>query len=132
MTISPGQQVQEVLAAERRTLSPGCRADPSCLDPYLAEDFHEYGASGSEITRPGTAARIAATVDSTAPPIAIDNLRGQHLADGLVMVKYTATIGTRRSHHTSVWRRTHEQGWQMFHHQGTITANRSEIRTSAL
>ena len=119
--------MNEGLAAERRTLSLECRADPNCLDSYLAEDFHEYGASGTDINRSGTAARLARTTDPTGPAIAIERLRGQYLADGLVMVKYTATIGDRRSHHTSIWRHN-EQGWQMFHHQGTVTTFRPETQ----
>jgi hypothetical protein len=61
---------------------------------------------------------------STAPDdeqIKVQNMRGQLLADGLVMVKYTSENRGRRSNRTSLWRRTDAGIWQIFHHQGTIT-----------
>jgi hypothetical protein len=48
-------------------------------------------------------------------------MRGQLLADGLMMVKYTSENRGRRSNRTSLWRRTETGHWQIFHHQGTIT-----------
>ena len=115
-------QVAEVLAAERESLSPECRADPARLRRLLAPDFHEFGASGGELTYEGTAERVADDTDPAGEPILVENLRGQRLADGIVMVKYTSEHRGRRANRTSLWRRVGPGVWQMFHHQGTLTA----------
>ncbi|MEK6311306.1 MAG: metallophosphoesterase family protein [Curtobacterium sp.] len=115
--------VEQVLAAERRTLDAACRADPACIDQFLADDFHEYGASGGSITRDGMADRVAAATDLSRPPIDVEDLLGQELADGIVLVKYTAINDGRRTHRTSLWRRTASGEWRLFYHQGTITAD---------
>ena len=119
---SADQQVAEAMAAERESLSPACRADAARLDRLLAPDFHEFGASGGEFGKDGTAARVAAATDPGGEPIAVENLRGRLLADGLVMLKYTAEFQGKRSNRTSLWRRTAPGQWQIFHHQGTIAA----------
>jgi RimJ/RimL family protein N-acetyltransferase len=114
------RQVAEAIAAEYESLSPACRADASCLDRLLAPDFHEFGASEGEFGYEGTAELVA---ESTAPggePIKVENMRGQLLANGLVMLKYTSDDCGRRSNRTSLWRRVAPGRWQIFHHQGTI------------
>jgi hypothetical protein len=110
------------VGAEWETLSVGCRADPGRLRGFLAPDFHEIGASGVEVGFEGTAERVAAYTDPAGEPITVERMRGYALADGLVMVKYTARIQGRWSHRTSLWRRVEVGRWQMFHHQGTPTA----------
>ncbi len=119
----PDQQIAEAEAAERETLSPECRASPARLEALLAPDFHEFGASGGELGFAGTAALVAAATDPDGAPIMVENLRGWLLADGLVMLKYTSSHQGRRAHRTSLWRRTAPGSWQIFHHQGTITAS---------
>jgi ribonuclease HI len=114
-------QVAEVLAAERETLSPGCRADPRRLATFLAPDFHEFGSSGSEVGLEGTAERVASDTDPAGEPITVERVRGLRMADGLVMVKYTSERTGSRAHRTSIWRRVAPGRWQMFHHQGTPT-----------
>lgn len=113
------QQVAEAIAAEYESLSPACRADASCLERLLAPDFHEFGASGGETDYQGTAEPTAFGGE----PVKVENMRGQLLADGLVMLKYTSENHGRRSNRTSLWRRVAPGRWQIFHHQGTI-ANR--------
>src|ERR1700722_20384309 len=111
----------EAVAAERESLSPECRADAHRLQRLLAPDFHEFGASGGEIGYAGTAELVARSTDPDDEPIKVEHMRGQLLADGLVMVKYTSENHGRRSNRTSLWRRTEAGHWQIFHHQGTIT-----------
>lgn len=113
------QHVDAVLLAELETLSAGCRQDPSRLDVFLAEDFHEFGRSGGELVKVGTALRVAAATDPSAGPIEVERLRGQLLAPGLVMVKYTSIHGGQRTNRTSLWRLSNDGAWRMFHHQGT-------------
>lgn len=113
------RQIAEVLAAELETLSPECRQDPERLDRYLADDFHEFGKSGGEMTKAGTALRVAHDETLRVTPIAVENLRGLLIAEGIVMVKYASVADGQRANRTSLWRRDPERGWQMFHHQGT-------------
>jgi hypothetical protein len=118
---SAAQQIAEAIAAEHESLSPECRADPVRFGRLLAPDFHEFGASGSQIGYQGTADRVAAATDLADQPITVHDMRAWLLADGLVMVKYTSENQGRRAHRTSLWRRTGPGRWQIFHHQGTLT-----------
>jgi hypothetical protein len=120
--ISADQQVAEAMAAEKESLSLACRADARRFERLLAADFHEFGTSGGEIGYGGTAGQVAAATDLDGEPIKVENLRGWLLADGLVMLKYTSENSGRRSNRTSLWRRTSTGHWEIFHHQGTLTA----------
>jgi hypothetical protein len=114
------QQAAEAIAAEYEWLSPGCRASTSCLERLLAPDFHEFGASGGEFVYRGTAELVAESAVLGAS-ITVEDMRGQLLGDGLVMLKYTSENHGRCSNRTSLWRRVAPGRWQIFHHQGTIT-----------
>ena len=117
-----GQQIAEAMTAEHESLSLECRSDPARFERLLAPDFHEFGASGGEIGYEGTAAQVAAATDPQGEPIRVENMRGWLLADGLVMLKYTSENQGGRANRTSLWRRTPSGRWQIFHHQGTVTA----------
>jgi hypothetical protein len=65
---------------------------------------------------------VAAATNPEDEPIDVENMRGWLLADGLVMLKYTSEHQGRRANCTSLWRRTASGRWQIFHHQGTLTA----------
>jgi len=116
------QQIAAAIAAEHDSLNPQCRADASRLERLLAPDFHEFGSSGAEFGYEGTAARVAAATQPEDEPIHVANMRGWLLADGLVMLKYTSEHQGRRANRTSLWRRTANGRWQIFHHQGTPAA----------
>ena len=115
-------QIAEAIAHELESLSPECRADPDRLRALLSPDFHEFGASGREVIYEGTPERVAAATRAGDPPIGVEHLRGQWLADGLVMLKYTSVTPDRRAHRTALWRRVAPGRWQLFHHQGTVAA----------
>jgi len=119
---SVDQQIAEAVAAEYESLSPECRADAARLGRLLAPDFHEFGASGAEYGYEGTAEMVAAGMAGDDEPITVAKMRGWLLADGLVMLKYTSEHHGRRANRTSLWRRTEAGQWQVFHHQGTLTA----------
>jgi ribonuclease HI len=68
---------------------------------------------------------VAESTAAGREPIKVENMRGQLLADGLVMVKYTSENRGRRSNRTSLWRRVAPGRWQIFHHQGTIISSAS-------
>ena len=118
----PGDdQIAEATAAELESLSPACRADAIRLGRLLAPDFHEFGTSGGEFEREGTAELVAAATNPDDDPITVVDLRGWLVADGVVMLKYTSEHGGRWSNRTSLWRRVSPGQWQIFHHQGTPT-----------
>jgi hypothetical protein len=119
--VAADQQVAEAIAAQYQSLSPACRADASRLQQLLAPDFHEFGASGGELGYGGIAEVVAESTTPGDEPITMQNMRGQLLADGLVMLKYTSGNHGRSSNRTSLWRRVAPGRWQIFHHQGTIT-----------
>ncbi len=95
------EQIAAAMAAERESLSLECRADAPRLDRLLAPDFHEFGSSGIEFGKEGTAARVAAATDPDGEPIMVENLRGWLLADGLVMLKYGWPGGPEPQRRTS-------------------------------
>jgi len=117
-----GEQIAAAMAAEYESLSTECRADARRLERLLAPDFHEFGSSGGEFGYEGTADHVAEATDPGSKPITVENIRGWLLAEGLVMPKYTSQIHGRRANRTSLWRRTPSGRWQIFHHQGTPTA----------
>jgi hypothetical protein len=117
-TLTQDEQVAEAMAAERESLGNECRADAARFGRLLAPDFHEFGTSGGEFDHEA-AARLVAQTDPDGEPIAVENLRGQLVADGIVMLKYTSQHAGRRSNRTSLWRRVEPGHWQIFHHQGT-------------
>lgn len=119
---SAGQQIAEAVAAEHESLSLECRADAARLGRLLAPDFHEFAASGAEYGYEGTAEMVAAATSAGDGPISVTDMRGWLLADGLVMLKYTSENQGWRANRTSLWRRTAPGRWQIFHHQGTVTA----------
>ena len=69
---SAEQQIAEATAAEHESLSLECRADAARLDRLLAPDFHEFGASGREYGKEGTAARVAADTGPDSEPIQVE------------------------------------------------------------
>jgi ribonuclease HI len=117
------QQVAEAIAAEYESLSLDCRADAARFGQLLAPDLHEFTATGEEIGYAGTAELVAKSTDPKGDPVRVENMRGQLLANGLVMVKYTSDDHERRARRTSLWRRVATGRWQIFHHQATAITN---------
>ncbi len=112
-------EVEEALAAERATLSREVRLVAAALDAYLHPDFLEFGASGGELRRTGTGHRVAAAAREDPRPITWTDMHGVRLAEGVVLVRYVAVVGDRRSNRSSIWQRGADGRWLMLHHQGT-------------
>ncbi len=114
----------EIGDAERRLLDPAVRGDPTSLATLLAHDFVEIGASGRRYDRSQVIAALADEGDGYAATLA--DLEIDELAEDVVLVRYRtesrsrANASPRHAIRTSLWRRT-PKGWQMFHHQGTLT-----------
>lgn len=109
---------------ERRLLDAAVRGDPTALAALLADDFVEIGASGRRYDRAEVIAALADESDGYEATLA--DLEMDELAEDVVLVRYRtesrshADASPRHALRTSLWRRT-PQGWQMFHHQGTLT-----------
>ncbi len=71
--------------------------------------------------------QISAATDPGGEPIAVENMRGWLLADGLVMLRYVSVNHGRRANRTSLWRRITSGHWQIFHHQGTLVNPDPEV-----
>jgi hypothetical protein len=97
------------------------RGDAEKVDALLHPDFFEIGASGRRWDRPDimdmmTAEQAAASAERA---VAVSDLAGVRLADGVVLVTYTSEVGQRRCHRSSLWLRT-AAGWRVYFHQGTV------------
>lgn len=114
-------QLAAAMALERETLSRECRLEEARLDAFLADDFHEFGRSGGEMTKVDTAHRVAQETADRDGMATVEDLRAALISSGVVMIKHTSTSGGVRTHRTSLWRQDPLLGWQMFHHQGTPT-----------
>lgn len=115
-------QIRAAVRAELETLSADCRRDAARLDAFLADDFHEYGRSGGEHVKVGTAVRVAQRSGESGADLEVEGMRATLVADGIVMIKYTSVEGGQRTNRTSLWRLNSARQWQMFHHQGTPTS----------
>jgi hypothetical protein len=110
---------------ERMLLDPAVRQDPAQVSTLLADDFVEFGASGSVWTRDQIIAMLDA--EGTWSPPAIEDFHCRLIgSSGAALVTYravrqdAATGGRTASLRSSLW--TRESGaWKMFFHQGTLT-----------
>lgn len=112
---------QQLLDLENRLLQAEVRADREKLRALLAEDFFEFGASGSTWHRSEVLQRLPGDefVERSISDFSI-----KRLSDVLVLATYRCrraetgeqpALDSRRS---SIWR--FDQGrWQMIFHQGT-------------
>jgi hypothetical protein len=109
-----------VVALERRLFQPEVRASAVALDTLLDPEFREIGASGRSWTRDGTIAALTGEAYSAAARIRDEDMDGRRLADNLVMLTYVSDESGRRAHRTSLWRLDRDLGWRLLHHQGTL------------
>lgn len=86
------------------------------LDP----DFTEIGASGRLWDRATIIAVVTDRADAEGTILASE-MDGVELAPGLVHLTYLSDHRGRLVRRSSIWRRTPD-GWQLYFHQGTITA----------
>lgn len=114
------EDVQAAIAGELRLLDPAARDLPDEVGALLDPDFSEFGASGRRWTRQEIIEDLAAEQTGTgqAMIVAVSDLAGIRLAEGIVHVTYTSQDATRRCHRSSIWRRTCG-GWRIYFHQGT-------------
>lgn len=111
------QLEQHLYALEQALQASATRSDAKQLAQLLADDFVEFGASG---TVWGSKAEVIAGLqDEVFAPRRISGFAVKVLGQGVALVTYRGhREGTGDSLRSSVWRE--EQGqWRMVFHQGT-------------
>lgn len=105
---------EEILALERR-LMQRARQD---FEQLLADDFYEIGTSGKTYTK-GIELDALLINDVVTEMPDVLNFRIHELSDTVIQALYdTVEFSGRRSHRSSLWRKT-DDNWQLFFHQGT-------------
>jgi hypothetical protein len=100
---------------EERLLRPEVRASAAALEALLADDFVEFGSSGTVYDKHSIiAALLREELDGE--PCTMRDFAARRLAPGVVLVTYRITES--RTLRSSIWRAVDER-WQMVFHQGT-------------
>ena len=113
-----GMQLQQHLFALEQALQQcATRSDAGRLAQLLADDFVEFGASG---TVWGSKAEVIAGLqDEVFSPRRMSGFTVKMLSRGVALVTYRGhRQGVGDSLRSSVWREEHGQ-WRMVFHQGT-------------
>lgn len=106
---------------ETTLLKPEVRASHEKLDELLADDFMEFGSSGSIYRKSNTLENLATNTDKVV--YEVSDFEAKELSENLVLT----TCKTKRtindvdivvSLRSSIWKKT-DGNWQMFFHQGT-------------
>jgi hypothetical protein len=113
----------ELEKLERSLMEPGVRSSPEALAALLAEEFIEFGASGTIYDKRQA---IDAAAHSDDHAISLHDFTAQALAPNVALVTYRATTRSaagqeRYSLRSSIWKMT-DAGWKLVFHQGTPTA----------
>jgi hypothetical protein len=112
---------QTLIKLELRLLSQATRSDAEEISRLLADDFIEFGASGSIWTKSDVVEQLP---HQTFTQRTISEFTVKQLSEDAALVTYrcqTSANDQRRSTislRSSIWRRTGEH-WQMVFHQGT-------------
>lgn len=121
--VDPGRTIGFFRQVEERLLHPEVRSSGDDLSRLLADDFIEFGSSGTIYNKQqiiGSLAREQMMERSIA------DFSVRVLADDLVLLNYRstrrdpATAEEWRSLRSSIWK-LNDTRWQMIFHQGTPT-----------
>jgi hypothetical protein len=102
---------------EESLLKPEIRLAPAELEKLLAEDFFEFGSSGTIWYREDFVGEGGAGVRE----LSLYNFEIHPLSDDVVLTTYRVKDETRKQStlRSSIWKLI-DGSWQMFFHQGTI------------
>jgi hypothetical protein len=105
---------------EEQLLQPEVRASRERLGALLADDFLEFGSSGTVFDKKKV---IAALSKESPAKRSLRRFAVTMIADNIALVTYRATFSSKRgarvhSLRSSIWR-LREGDWQMVFHQGT-------------
>ena len=116
-----GQLAAHLQALEAALQSQAVRADSGSLAAMLADEFVEFGSSGTVWSREATLADLP---EEQFSPRSISHFQAQLLADGVAFVTYrsqrhaSASRAAGASLRSSLWK-WRDGRWQMAFHQGT-------------
>jgi len=115
------QLTQQFYFLETSLLQPEIRSSREKLDVLLAEDFIEFGSSGSVYHKSDTLQNLTTTTDIVV--YELSDFEAKELSENFVLTifKTKRTINDTDvviSLRSSIWKRT-DSVWQMFFHQGT-------------
>lgn len=107
---------QTLLQLEQRLLSQGTRCDREEISHLLADDFIEFGASGSIWNKAEVVELLPHEpyIDRT-----ISEFTAKPLSADTALVTYRCHTVSSRSLRSSIWRQR-DGRWQMVFHQGTF------------
>ncbi|WP_241840518.1 DUF4440 domain-containing protein [Fictibacillus sp. S7] len=108
------EQMREL---EESHLRPDVRTSFEKLDELLADDFMEFGSTGSPIRK-----EDCLTGDLDVDDFSLLNFEARLLAPDIVLTTYIIRNRTkdRNTLRSSLWK--HMEGrWQLYFHQGTVT-----------
>jgi hypothetical protein len=100
---------------EERLLQPDVRASEAALGALLADDFVEFGSSGTVYDKRSIIAALLREVPD-GEPCTMRDFATRRLAADIVLVTYR--IVESRTLRSSIWRAAGGR-WQMVFHQGT-------------
>lgn len=108
---------QTLLELEQRLLSQDIRQNATEISRLIADDFVEFGASGSTWTKADVVDRLP---DEPFIQRTISQFAVRPLSEHIALVTYQCHAAASTSLRSSIWRKQKEQ-WQMIFHQGTPT-----------
>jgi hypothetical protein len=113
--------VRAAIANELRLLTPAVRRSAAQVESLLHKDFVEFGASGRRWDRAAMLAAIGGELTDDETP-EVSEVHGVRLADTVVLLTYLTGQPGRRVRRSSLWRKTDDDVWRLYFHQGTIVS----------
>lgn len=106
---------------ELSLLEPEVRSSYERLNELLADDFLEFGSSGSVYNKPDTLKGLTASTDKVV--FGVSDFETKELSENFVLTTFKTKrtindINIVISLRSSIWKKTNGN-WQMFFHQGT-------------
>jgi len=114
---------QKFYNLETMLLKPEVRSSREELDKLLADDFIEFGSSGSVYRKPNTLANLTTNTDKVV--YEVSDFEAKELSENFVLTTFKTKrtindIDVVVSLRSSIWKKT-DENWQIFFHQGTPT-----------
>ena len=109
----------EIKKLEEKLLSPEVRNSEEDLNRLLADDFLEYGKSGSVYTKKNVIEALLQEEDNII--ITLFDFEVKLLAENVILALYkTKTSNSKVVLRSSIWKKHITLGWQIIFHQGTL------------
>ncbi|MET9653792.1 MULTISPECIES: DUF4440 domain-containing protein [unclassified Streptomyces] len=102
-------------------MDPEVRTSRALARELLDPEFVEIGASGRRWTYEEMLHALPELSGSApaGPRYRPSGMTGALLAPGIVLLTYETVIEGTRARRSSLWRRSADTGWRMYHHQAT-------------